>query len=69
MGKAEELAGLQKLERGIWHPFRRGWATQRKHLPLQDVAAGGGWTDTATVLKSYQHADSESTRQVTVFVA
>jgi integrase len=69
MRKAETLAGLPHLRQGIWHPFRRGWATARKHMPLQDVAAGGGWTDTATVTKCYQHATEEETRAATVFVA
>jgi hypothetical protein len=41
--RAEKLAGLEKLERGTWHPYRRKWATARKHLPLADVAAAGGW--------------------------
>jgi integrase len=44
MRKAETLAKLPHLKQGIWHPFRRGWATARKHMPLQDVAAGG-WVD------------------------
>ncbi len=69
MRKAERLAKLPHLDGGSWHPFRRGWATARKALPLKDVAAGGGWTDTATVLKSYQHADAEATKAATTFVA
>ena len=32
-------------------------ATERKHLPLKDVAAVGGWTDTETLLNCYQQAD------------
>jgi integrase len=69
MRKAETLAKVPHLKQGIWHPFRRGWATARKHMPLQDVAAGGGWTDTATVTKCYQHATEEETRAATVYVA
>ena len=69
MKKAERLAKVPHLKQGIWHPFRRGWATARKHMPLQDVAKGGGWTDTATVTKCYQHATSEDTRAATVYVA
>ena len=67
--EAERLAKIAHLPGGGWHMLRRGWATARKHMPLQDVAAGGGWTDTATVLKSYQHADSEATKAATTYVA
>lgn len=69
LGKAERLAELPHVKMGGWHMFRRGWATVRKHMPLKDVAAGGGWTDTATVAKCYQHADEETTRRVVTFVA
>lgn len=55
--RAEKLAGLPKLERGIWHPYRRKWATARKHLPLSDVAAAGGWKGTQTLTKCYQQPD------------
>lgn len=34
---AEKAAGLAKLEGGLWHPYRRAWATSRKHLPAVDV--------------------------------
>jgi integrase len=67
--RAEQLAEVPHLKMGGWHMFRRGWATERKHMPLKDVAAGGGWTDTATVAKCYQHADDETTRRVVTFVA
>ena len=67
--EAERLAKIAHMPGGGWHMLRRGWATARKHLPLKDVAAGGGWTDTATVLKSYQHADAEATKAATTFVA
>ena len=40
--KAEKLAKLPKLARGGYHPFRRLWASERRHLPAQDVAAAGG---------------------------
>lgn len=54
---AEKHAGLEKLAGGLWHPYRRKWATERKHHPLKDVAAAGGWTDTETLLNCYQQAD------------
>jgi hypothetical protein len=28
-----------------FHAYRRKWATERKHLPLKDVAEAGGWLD------------------------
>ena len=29
-------------------------------MPLKDVAEAGGWKDTATLLKCYQHADPDT---------
>jgi integrase len=55
--QAELVAGVEKLEGGLWHAYRRKWATERKDLPLKDMAAAGGWKDVATLLTSYQHAD------------
>jgi hypothetical protein len=55
--EAERLAGLPKLKGGVWHPYRRKWATARKHLPLADVAAAGGWKSKETLLRCYQQPD------------
>jgi hypothetical protein len=55
--RAEAKAGLAKLDRGIWHPYRRLWAVERKHQPDVDVARGGGWRDLTTMTRSYQQAD------------
>lgn len=62
--EAERLAGLELLERGAWHAFRRMWACQRKHLPARDVAAAGGWKDTATLQRVYEAADLETLEAV-----
>jgi integrase len=62
--RAEKLAGLDPLSGGIWHPFRRRWATERKHMSPKDVAAVGGWTDTQTLQKCYQVADEETMEAV-----
>ena len=35
----------------------RLWATERKHVPVQDVAAAGGWNSVETVRQLYQQAD------------
>lgn len=58
---AEEHAGLTKLEGGLWHPYRRKWATERKHRPIKDVAVAGGWKDTDTLvtwLPATRHGDA-----------
>lgn len=62
--QAFELAGVAKPEGSLWHAFRRRWATTRKHLPLRDVAAAGGWKDLTTLLTCYQQPDEETMRQV-----
>lgn len=52
--KAETLANLPKLVGGIYHPYRRLWAIERKHLPDVDVAAAGGWNGTKAMKLAYQ---------------
>lgn len=54
---AETAGEIPKLEGGLWHPYRRKWATERKGHSLKDVAAAGGWHDTETLLKCYQQPD------------
>lgn len=61
---AEERANLPKLKGGLWHAYRRKWATERKDLPIKDVMAAGGWLDVETLLKSYQHVDRDSLLRV-----
>lgn len=61
---AEARAELPKLAGGLWHLYRRKWATERKHLPLKDVAAAGGWRDVETRLECYQQPDVETLRAV-----
>ena len=62
--RAEAEAGLPKIRGGIFHPYRRLWATERKHLPDVDVAAAGGWRDTRAMKLSYQQADPASVLRV-----
>lgn len=57
--RAEKLAGIEHERGRGWHAFRRGWASARKLLPDVDVAAAGGWKDTTTMKRCYQHADPE----------
>lgn len=61
---AEALAGLPPLEGGDFHPYRRKWATERKHLPTVDVMKAGGWRDERALKESYIHADDETMRSV-----
>jgi integrase len=56
---AEKLAGLERIKRGAWHTFRRGWATEMKHGADKDVMALGGWRDLRALKSAYQHADPE----------
>jgi len=58
--RAEKDAELPKLDGGLWHPYRRKWATERKHLPFTDVAAAGGWANTATLLTCYQQPTNDA---------
>jgi integrase len=55
-----------KPDVSLWHAFRRVWATERKDLPLKDVAAAGGWRDTSTLLR-YQQPDEATLRAVVEF--
>jgi len=47
-----------------FHAYRRKWATERKHLPLKDVAEAGGWLDTRSLEQCYQQADEATLLQV-----
>lgn len=62
--EAERMAGIEKLDGSCWHAYRRKWATERKHLPVKDVAAAGGWKDTQTLLTCYQQADEHTLLEV-----
>ena len=57
---AERAAGLPKLVGGLWHPYRRKWATERKACSIKDVAFAGGWKDVETLLTCYQQPDDET---------
>ncbi len=62
--RAYALSGTKKLRGGLWHTFRRKWATERKPYPLRDVAAAGSWSDVQMLLSCYQQPDAETFRLV-----
>ena len=62
--RAEKLAGVPKQDGSLFHAYRRGWATARKHLPLKDVAAAGGWKRVETLMHHYIQADTTTMLQV-----
>jgi len=61
--RAYRYAGIVRPKGGLWHPFRRKWATERKDYPLRDLAAAGGWEDLPTALM-YQQPDEDTLRHV-----
>ena len=58
--RAEDAAGLEKIPRGLWHPYRRKWATERKGHPDKDVAETGGWKSLESLQTAYQQPDEET---------
>lgn len=62
--RAYRYAGIERDKGGLWHPFRRRWATLRKHFSVKDVADAGGWKDTQTILTCYIHPDMDTMREV-----
>ena len=57
LGRAEKATGLEPLAGGDFHPYRRKWSTERKHLPRADVAVAGGWRDVRSLELCYQQTD------------
>src|SRR5262245_55964599 len=62
--RAEKMAKLDPLAGGNFHPYRRGWATSRKHWPSADVARLGDWHDEPTMLKCYVAPDMQTIRKI-----
>jgi len=58
--RAEKLAELEPQKGGAWHPYRRKWATERKHLPDVDVARAGGWSSVEALRDCYVQSDDET---------
>lgn len=62
--EAERLAEVEKQDGTLWHAYRRKWASERKDGSLADVAFGGGWSDTRTLLRIYQQVDAATLYEV-----
>jgi len=69
MRKAEELAGLPRLDGTCFHSYRRLWATVRKDLPDVDVAQAGGWASLTALKTAYQRPDAATIRRVVMHQA
>lgn len=54
---------VEHLDGGDFHPYRRKWATERKHHPVEDLMAAGDWKSRAT-LDAYPQPDADSTLAV-----
>lgn len=50
-------AAVTILKQGRWHPYRRSWATKRKHQPDADVMEAGGWKSAKVLKTIYQQSD------------
>jgi len=57
LARAEKKAKLEAIDGSDFHAYRRKWATERKHLPPQDVANAGAWLDLKTLQTAYTQAD------------
>jgi hypothetical protein len=62
--RVEKAAKLEKLDGSLFHAYCRAWATNRKNLPLADVAYCGGWTETSTLLRCYIQPTAEALQAV-----
>jgi integrase len=63
--KACETAAEISHQKGFgWHALRRAFATKRKGMSIQDVAALGGWKGTQVLRDLYQRADLDAMERV-----
>ena len=60
--RAETAAQLVPVKGRGYHGLRRTFATERKGVPLTDVAQPGGWTSVQTLLTCYTHPDDVTMR-------
>jgi integrase len=58
--EAEIAAEVEHLNGGNFHPYRRKWSIERKHLPTMDVMYASGRKDERSLKESYQLPDDET---------
>lgn len=58
--RCETAAKLKPLDGSDFHAFRRKWATERKTMPAQDVAAAGSWRDLRCLQAAYTQTDANT---------
>jgi integrase len=56
--EAERLADVPPLKGGLWHPYRRAFATEHAHLPNALVKQLGGWKSDAALAR-YQKPNAQ----------
>lgn len=64
--RAEKRAGLEAMDGGDFHPYRRKWSSERRHHPWADIAAVSGRKDRRTFERSYAKADAAGVLAVAV---
>jgi hypothetical protein len=64
LSRAEAKAKLPEIDGSDFHAYRRKWATERKHLPVQDVAHAGAWLDIKTLQTAYTQPDDQTVLSV-----
>jgi integrase len=59
---AEQRANLPKLKGGVFHPFRRKFASDNQAEPVKQVMVLGGWKDQKTMQTCYVQVSNDQLR-------
>jgi hypothetical protein len=59
---AQLLAGLPPVKGGGYHPFRRKFGNELRHVAPSDLLDLAGWNDYRTVLTCHQTANEGAMR-------
>ena len=62
MAAAERRAQVPKLKGGVFHPFRRKFASELQNKPIKQVMALGGWADQETMQTCYVQVTNDELR-------
>ena len=60
---------MKPLSGGVWHPYRRLWATARQGREDGDVGQAGGWSSPEALKRAYQHPDDATMLRVVLHKA